>query len=286
MNTRPARETGAQRPLPNLIIIGGQKCGTSSLHFYLSKHPDVFMSRLKEPEYFIEERNWRRGIDWYRGCFEPAPVRGEASANYTACRRFPGVPARVFDAVPQARLIYLMRDPLERVVSHWVHNVAGGTETRPISAAVRHDSYVERSLYWTQLEAFLEYFPAEQVLALQSERLRRDRMAALREVFEFLEVDREFRHPSFRIDRHVSWIKRKRTRLGQRLADSGLLRRIDALPQPWRWELKYAAFFPFSRRIRRPELDSTTRDWLIESVREDIVRLRAFTGMKFAGWCV
>jgi hypothetical protein len=65
--------------LPNLIVIGAQKCGTSVLHYYLSLHPEVSMSRPKELNFFIEERNWPRGVDWYKQQFDAdARVRGEA----------------------------------------------------------------------------------------------------------------------------------------------------------------------------------------------------------------
>src|SRR6059058_6332030 len=71
--------------LPNLIVIGAQKCGTSGLHYYLSLHPEVSMSRPKELNFFIVERNWPRGTEWYAAHFEPrAIVRGESSPNYTA----------------------------------------------------------------------------------------------------------------------------------------------------------------------------------------------------------
>jgi len=270
--------------LPNLLIIGGQKCGTSSLHFYLGRHPEIFMSRLKEPEYFIEERNWGRGLNWYRSHFKDAPIRGEASANYTACHRFPGIPARVHETVPDARLIYLMRDPLVRIVSHWIHNFADHLEHRPIAEAVRHETYVERSSYWMQLQAFLEHFSSEQILVVQSEKLRSERETTMRRIFQFLGVNADFRHPSFRVLRHVSSRKRRRTRLGRRLADTGLLRRIEALPQPLRWQLKYLVFFPFSRPVVKPELDPRTRAWLIENLTEDVAELRAFTGMDFAEW--
>src|ERR687894_2292944 len=75
----------ARHALPNLIVIGAQKCGTSVLHYYLSLHPEVSMSRPKELNFFIEERNWPRGLDWYKSQFDgDARVRGEASPNYTA----------------------------------------------------------------------------------------------------------------------------------------------------------------------------------------------------------
>src|SRR6266480_7909195 len=82
----------AEGALPNLIVLGAQKCGTSGLHYYLSLHPEVWMSRPKELNFFLEERNWNRGVDWYRRHFDPdARVRGEASPNYTAYPHHLGV---------------------------------------------------------------------------------------------------------------------------------------------------------------------------------------------------
>ena len=82
--------------LPNLVVIGAQKCGTSGLHYQLSLHPEIWMSRPKELNFFIEERNWSRGQDWYRHCFDArAKVRGESSPNYTAYPQHLGVPERM-----------------------------------------------------------------------------------------------------------------------------------------------------------------------------------------------
>src|ERR671915_243608 len=89
-----AQATAAERvgALPNLVIIGAQKCGTSVLHYYLGLHPEVSMSKPKELNFFIEERNWPRGVEWYRGHFDPeARVRGEASPNYSAFPQHDGV---------------------------------------------------------------------------------------------------------------------------------------------------------------------------------------------------
>src|ERR687898_136777 len=70
--------------LPNLVVLGAQKCGTSGLHFYLDLHPEIAMSMPKELNFFIEERGWPRGTDWYMQHFDPdAPIRGESSPNYT-----------------------------------------------------------------------------------------------------------------------------------------------------------------------------------------------------------
>ncbi len=87
---------GANGALPNLIVIGGLKCGTTSLHHYLNLHPEIGMSRPKELNFFVEELNWELGADWYRGHF-PADVavRGETSPHYTNRPRFEGVAERM-----------------------------------------------------------------------------------------------------------------------------------------------------------------------------------------------
>src|SRR6059058_1737729 len=92
------RGRGRRRPsaLPNLLVIGGLKCGTTSLHHYLNLHPEVAMSRPKELNFFVAELNWPLGRDWYAGHFEPgAPVRGESSPHYTNRPAFAGVSQRM-----------------------------------------------------------------------------------------------------------------------------------------------------------------------------------------------
>src|SRR5438093_10024477 len=97
--------------LPNLVVIGAQKCGTSGLHYYLSLHPEISMSRPKELNFFIAERNWPRGVEWYRRHFDPrAQVRGESSPNYTAFPQHTGVVERLHELLPEPRLVYLIRD--------------------------------------------------------------------------------------------------------------------------------------------------------------------------------
>lgn len=101
---------------PNLVVIGAAKCGTTSLHEYLNAHPQIAMSREKELDFFVAEKNWSRGLDWYEAQFEDAPIRGESSVSYAAFPEYQGVPERIVRALPDARVIYLVRDPVERVV--------------------------------------------------------------------------------------------------------------------------------------------------------------------------
>lgn len=272
--------------LPNLVVIGAMKCGTSSLHSYLRQHPQIFMSAEKELDFFIEDRQWRRGVDWYASQFRCAPVRGEASPNYSARDRFPGVPERMHSLIPEAKLIYLVRDPVERVISHWVHIYSGHGETLPIDQAIRASSYIERSQYWRQLQAFLEYYAADQILVVDSDDLRHRRNETMRGIFEFLGVNPEFRSTMFRLERHRSSFLRKKNRLGERLAGTGLESQLERLPQPWRWGAKRLTSLPFSRAIARPCLDAPTREWLVDRVRDDVAQLRTFTGLSLKGWSV
>ncbi|MGH7587700.1 MAG: sulfotransferase family protein [Gemmatimonadota bacterium] len=278
-----SRERGV---LPNLIVIGGMKCGTSSLHSYLRRHPQISMSAEKELDFFIEDRQWRQGTEWYGSQFRDTKVRGEASPNYTARDRFPGVPERMHSVIPDARLIYLVRDPIERVISHWVHLYSGDGEIPPIDEAIRSIIYVGRSQYWRQLCAFLEYYPPDRILVVDSDDLRHRRSEAMQRIFRFLGVDPEFSSPLYRLERHRSSFLRKKTRLGERLASTGLEGRLDRLPRPWGWGAKRLTFLPFSRAIPRPRLSDPAREWLADQVRDDVAQLRAFTGLSLKGWSV
>lgn len=284
MSLQVPRVSRRKGVLPNLIVIGGMKCGTSSLHSYLRLHPQIFMSAEKELDFFIEDRQWRRGAEWYASQFRDTKVRGEASPNYTARDRFPGVPKRMHSVIPDARLIYLVRDPIERVISHWVHLYSGDGEIPPIDEAIRSVIYVGRSQYWRQLCAFLEYYPADRILVVDSDDLRHRRSEALKRIFGFLGVDPGFSSPLYRLERHRSSFLRKKTRLGERLASTGLEGRLDRLPRPWGWSAKRLTFLPFSRAIPRPRLSDPAREWLADQVRDDVAQLRAFTGLPLKGW--
>ena len=127
-----ARAHGREGALPNLIIIGGLKCGTTSLHHYLNLHPEIAMSRPKELNFFVSELNWPLGRDWYAGHFDrSARIRGESSPHYTNRPSFNGVPGRMHELLgSDVRLVYVVRDPIDRILSHYLHNVGGGYEDR------------------------------------------------------------------------------------------------------------------------------------------------------------
>jgi hypothetical protein len=276
--------TGA---LPNLIVIGAQKCGTSGLHYYLGLHPEISMSKPKELNFFIEERAWPRGIDWYRAHFDPAArVRGEASPNYSSYPYREGVPERMHSVVPDAKLIYLVRDPLARIAAHWVHNYAKRREKGSLAETLAHPttSYVARSMYAMQLERFLRFYSKERVLVFQQSDLRNDRANTLRKTFEFLGVDPEFTHPRFEQERHQTARKTRATRLAMRLEKLGRSRRGRRLPSNF-W-LVLDDRLPLKRPIKRPDVRAAIPDDTLKALRQDAERLRELTGRSFENWTI
>jgi hypothetical protein len=185
--------------LPNLIVIGAMKCATTALHRYLDLHPDVAMSEPKELNFFCGPPrrraelagNWHRGVEWYAAQFRPeAPVRGEASPWYTS-PSFPEVAERMAQVVPEVRLVYLVRDPIERAVSQYLHHRADGTERRPIEEALFDPAsqYLQRSRYHERLEPYLACFPRTQIFICSQEDLLERRRTTLRRLYRFAGVD-------------------------------------------------------------------------------------------------
>jgi hypothetical protein len=249
--------------LPNLLIIGAPKCGTTALHRYLGLHPEVFMSRPKELNFFIEGANWGRGIAWYESHFgeelmtESTRVVGESSPGYANYPRDSGVPARAYSVLPDAKLIFMVRDPVERLLSHYRLERFRSRGRRTLTnAALRNfrNPYVWQSMYWMQLREFLQYYPLSRVLIVAQEDLYRERRSTLRRVFRWLGIDESFDHPGF------DQLQRTSTQLERGAFGA------NALPEP--------------------RLEPDQRRRLIEHVRVDSAELRSHTGLRCEHWCV
>ena len=272
--------------LPNLIVIGAQKCGTSGLHYYLGLHPDISVSRPKELNFFIAERNWPRGIDWYRSHFDPnAEVRSEASPNYTAYPQHLEVPERMHSVVPEAKLLYMVRDPLDRIAAHWVHNYAKRREKGDLRSTLLHPntSYLARSHYHAQLQRFLRFYPLERVLVVEQEELRTRRHETLRRVFEFAGVEPGFRHPGFESQRHRTSRKRRGTPLTRAL--ERLDRRRGTVTGA-RVRALAGAILPVGRSIDVPDVRGALPPETLRSLRADAERLRDLTGLELGAWSI
>lgn len=284
MRTMPLLRRAQPGALPNLVIIGGMKCGTTSLHLYLDQHPDIGMSRPKEIHYFLE-RNAHRSVAWYESHFDAsAPIRGEASPGYTKYPQRPGVPERMHRLIPDAKLIYILRDPVERTVSQYLHEYLRHAEDRPVEEALStfHDNpYVNPSRYHMQLQQYLAYYSRDQILVLATEDLRDDPQETLRRVTDFIGA------APFTFDvvskANVAERRGRTNHVGRVLEASRTKKLGRRLPRFVVEAGKYATV-RLSRPVTRPQLDPTTRERLTDALRDDVIALRRLTGQAFDKW--
>ncbi|MEM9085910.1 MAG: sulfotransferase [Pseudomonadota bacterium] len=178
------------RPGPDFIIIGAMKSATSTLHVQLAQQPGFWMSTPKEPNFFSDEDVWARGLDWYAALFEGAArgdLRGESSTHYTKLPDYPQCLGRMREHVPDARLIYVMRHPVDRLISHYMHGWLNGSIRGSVDEAVqRYPELVHYGCYAKQLRPFLETYGPDKILPVFFERLTQSPQAELERVCAFL----------------------------------------------------------------------------------------------------
>lgn len=176
---------------PDFILIGAMKAATSTLHLQLARQPGIFMTDPKEPCFFSDEDVHAKGEAWYRSLFRDAPagaIRGESSTHYTKLPDHPLTIERMQQMLgTDVRLLYLMRHPMDRLVSHYVHLWTEGLVSGLIDEAVEsHPELVDYGRYAYQLRPYLETFGPEQVLPLFLPRLRSHPQQVLEEVCDFI----------------------------------------------------------------------------------------------------
>lgn len=192
--------------LPNFMIIGAAKSGTTSLAVYMGEHPDVGFSKPKEPMFFYWPHLFSKGIDHYLKFFEGCEGKkavGEASTAYIYGLE---TPARIKQTVPHVRLIALLRNPVDRAYSHYLQRYNLGKEKRSFEQAIEEEplligksfenrtflSYLDRGMYSRQIKNFLGIFESDQLLLLLYDDLRRNPDKLIKECFDFIGVDSAF----------------------------------------------------------------------------------------------
>jgi hypothetical protein len=259
------------------------KCGTTSLYYLLADHPEVAMSARKETDFFIAEGNFHRGLAWYQSQFRgEAKAVGEVSPNYTKCHLFAGVPDRINDVVPDAKLIYLVRDPIRRTVSHYVSSRSVGREHRSLENAlndVTTSNYVLTSMYHRQIEPYLDRFARDNMLFLPTEDLARRPRAVMRRVYRFVGVDDQFESEWIEATLNDSAAKTVQPRWFRWISDT-------LLSQPLKDRIR--PYFPEEwipgKRLRRPELTPDLRRKMIDHLGPDVEKFRTVTGRSFESW--
>lgn len=270
--------------LPTFLGIGAMKAGTSTLHTLLAEHPDVAMAAHRKEVMFFD-RYWDRGLPWYEAHFSHVErqVPGEVTPGYLF---HPEAAARMHAVVPQARLIAVLRDPVERAYSQYKffvkeHAYAGDCE----AFFNEHPNAVERGLYDQQLARYRALFPPERLLVLLFEELTRDPLPQLQRVFRHIGVRDDFVPPSVGERMNASALPRWHGAyaLGRRAV--GWMYRNDLA---WlvsglkRAGARRLFLSPSARAERFPPLPDATRARLAAYYQDDAARVAASLGRDLA----
>lgn len=253
---KSADHKAAHARAPAFIIIGAMKSGTTTLHAYLKRHPRIFFAEQKEPGYFGEDNKYAKGQDWYMGLFHGAreeQVCGEASASCTRLLEHPNAAPRMARLLPNARLIYVMRHPVERAYSHYAVIMAWRCTTKglpplTLAGALReYPTILDTSSYARQIERYLEYFDRRSILLLLLDDVRSRPEAVMDQVQRFVGVE-----PIDLLARKPLWLNQA----GNAIVVREARRRFDALrSSPGMGLLRKAVPTVLRRRIRRRVLE-------------------------------
>lgn len=177
-------------PLPEFLIIGAMKCGTSTLQAQLARQKNVFMSTPKEPNYFSNDEIFAKGQDWYEALFadaSPDDLTGEASTHYTKLPTYPQTVARMRAVLDAPRLVYMIRNPMVRAVSHYIHEWSEGRLGDDARAAFHATPEIAAyGCYGMQIAPFAEAYGADRILLTSLEQMTADPDAAFAEIAGFL----------------------------------------------------------------------------------------------------
>ena len=275
--------------LPNFLICGIEKGGTSSLYYYLKAHPEVFMPQKKEINFF--SYNYYRGAGWYEAYFDGAEsagaqARGEASPLYMV---YPEVPRRIAHLIPEAKLLFVLRDPIERAYSEYWFNVNRGVQyphesfSHIIRKPTGYRRYLRKGFYADQIEAFLAHFNRDQLHCIITEEMRRDTLGALQRCFRFLDVSAyepaiSKRHNTAQLPRN----KASEVALSVLVPVQKALR--PALPARVDGRIKQVMRSAFFTNKAKPPMPEAARAYLQEVYEEPNRRLAELIGADLSAW--
>ena len=284
--------------LPNFLIIGAARSGTTSLYHYLRQHPQIFMSPIKEPNFFAydetTDKNQHdifriRSFADYQALFSGVTDQraiGEASTTYL---HRPAAADRIKESLPQVRLIVMLRDPVERAYAEHLSALRHGWEKRSFTQAARDarngkvSGYIECGFYHRQLTRYADRFARDQWAVYLYDDYRRDPVPLLRQIFQLIEVDDAF-VPDVSIEHNVSGLPRSKLleRLLRRSSVTVAVKRH--LPDRVRRAVDDTIAVIHQRNRVKPTVPSEARQDLIALYRNDILKLQDMIGRDLTAW--
>jgi hypothetical protein len=259
---------------PDFIVMGAMKSATSTLHEQLSEQPGFFMSEEKEPNFFSNDEIYAKGLGWYSSLFAnaaPGDLCGESSTHYTKRPTYPHTVARMRASLPQVKLIYMMRHPIDRLISHYLHEQLEWRMQMPIEEAINmHPELISYGCYSMQLEPFRDAYGVENILLIFFERFVLKGQEELERVCQFVGSQRRPCWVESLEATNVSSQRMRANPLRDAIVNAPVLRTIRKrlVPKSWRdqvkqlWQIK-----------QRPQLSDSSVQRLEEVFDADLSRL-------------
>ena len=271
------------------LIIGAMKCGTTSLFSYLAQHPQIAACRKKETFFFSADGCWNRGFDWYRSLWDWDStihrIALEASVDYTRVPTYPNAAERIATLADKVnfKFIYIMRNPLDRIESHYTHGLAQNWQStqKPLTEEI-HPELIEASQYARQLNEYYQRFPAENILLLNFVDLKKDPRTLLKKVCCFLQIDPDYSFQGLntvynanteRIANETLWRSLKKIKL------------LHYLSKHISVQQKKKIYHLFGRKLEgNIKLLPEQRSYVLHELREDLQKLRLDYGVDLQSW--
>lgn len=270
--------------LPSFIVIGAMKAGTTSLFRYLSDHPQIYLHPQKELNFFSrpQEERQRQG---YEAFFKAngRPFAGDVSTDYAKFPLYPEIPRLIHELIPDVRLIYLVRHPVKRALSHYHHNLLWSLPVEPIDVALRRDRhYLQFSQYHMQIQEYLRYFEPGQVLVLLLEELIASPEQTMRRIFGHIGCDATYVPRNLAERANVSAERIKVTRAIHLVRNlPGYQHVRHSVPERWK---QHVMRLLGDAPPPLPVPQGDTLQWLNAQLRPDAEALAGFLGRSEALW--
>lgn len=269
--------------LVDFMILGAQRCGTTSLYDILNSHDDLVGSRPKEPHFFSLSRDWKNELGAYEESFSHAEGKSyfEASSSYTFSPNYDVcVWKRIYEYNPNMKFIYLVRNPIERIISSYIlYFEQGYTKLSLDESVIKDRIYIDASRYYSQIIPYIQYFGRENVLIVEFEQFVRERSVEIQKIADFLNVDFK---GFFNFEETHANKSMRQNRWHYKYHYPTLLHRILRKTFPYGWEYLIKRS---SRSMKeKPTMSAEVEEIVKNLLFADIEKLGDLTGSSFRSW--
>ncbi len=257
----------------NIFVIGAMKSGTSAMHQAFDGVRGFGVSKKVEPNFFLKDHQPEE-LDSYHALYPGEDIWVDVSPNYSKCHLFPGVAHRIYHYNPDAKIIYILRDPVERIISHLHHNALMGRHAykRLKEIPQKHPNYIRSSKYYFQLKPYLENFGKDQVFLFLFEDLRDNPKKFLKELSESL--GRELPDNILR----PSGVSKNRYKIPFHDSAKALLNLFGIFPH-------YRSFWKkINLKVPKPSIPDETLAWVADQLQQDVECLETNLGLETNKW--